>query len=393
MLLKKSKMILMLMMTVFIWNTGFAQSYVEQHGQLKVSGNRIVDKNDKVVTMRGMSLYCWADQGTQFYTATAINRLVSEWKCTVIRIPVLPANTSYAASIAKTAIKACIANGVYAILDWHSMGRAQDSIDLAIDFFKSMATLYGNTPNLIYETWNEPVSENWSTIKSYHTKVIEAIRSIDPDNIILCGNPLFDQKPLDAANDPIKTSTNIAYTVHFYAATHKASVRSNVSDALAKGVAVFASEYGTCASNGAGSIDETETKAWWSFLDQNCVGSTNWSVAALDETSAAFKIKTNPRTWTDADLKPSGVLVKAYLVDKNKGEVAVRIPYLARGENNTGKRSYGYSFVADNIKADDAFMLNGARVKINISGKRPAHGYYAVKLDGNRNVSGIDYVK
>jgi len=33
--------------------------------------------------------------------------------------------------------------------------------------------------------------------------IIKTIRAIDPDNIIICGNPNWDQQPQNAAADPI----------------------------------------------------------------------------------------------------------------------------------------------------------------------------------------------
>lgn len=42
-----------------------------------------------------------------------------------------------------------------------------------------------------------------------------AIRAEDPDNIIICGTPQWDQKVMDAANDPITDVPNIMYTLHY----------------------------------------------------------------------------------------------------------------------------------------------------------------------------------
>src|ERR1022692_5262031 len=78
----------------------------------------------------GMSLYCWAPQGKKFFNTTAIGHLAHDWKCTVIRIAVLPRdcknNPTDELNRVKTVIDACIENGIYAIIDWHSMeiGRA-----------------------------------------------------------------------------------------------------------------------------------------------------------------------------------------------------------------------------------------------------------------------------
>ena len=171
----------------------------------------------------------------------------------------------------------------------------------------------------MYEPWNEPVQESWPVIKAYHEAVISKIRPIDPDSIIICGNRHWDQECAEASRDPITSSKNIAYSIHFYAATHRQSLRKNGETALKNGIALFATEYGTSSASGGGAYDPAETKLWWDWLDANHIGSANWSAAALGETSAAFKpgaSATGP--WTDAMLKPSGILVRDYIISKAK---------------------------------------------------------------------------
>jgi len=321
-----SKIILALFVCLTFVSAGFGQqTFVGVHGRLSVKGNKIVDKNDEPVVLHGMSLYPWASQGTQFYNASAINHLVQDWKCTVIRIAILPGayrrNPTNEINKLKIVMDACIANGIYAIIDWHSMAGAQRDVASAQSFFTTVAAAYGKTPNIIYEPWNEPVQESWAVIKSYHEAVITKIRAIDPDNIIVCGNRNWDQQPAEAARNPITISTNIAYSIHFYSGTHRQSLRNNGSAALENGVALFATEYGTSSSSGNGGYDPTETQLWWNWLDANQISSANWSVAALGETSAAFRpgaSATGP--WPDAILKPSGLLVRSYILSKSQSE-------------------------------------------------------------------------
>ena len=157
-------------------------TFVGVHGRLSVKGNKIVDKNGNPTTLHGMSLYCWATQGTQFFNTSAINHLAQDWKCTVIRIAILPREyqqnpTAEMAKI-KTVMDACIDNGIYAIIDWHSMGGAQNDLANSQNFFTAVATEYGKTPNIMYEPWNEPVQEAWPVIKAYHEAVISKIRPL-----------------------------------------------------------------------------------------------------------------------------------------------------------------------------------------------------------------------
>ncbi|MGB8297347.1 MAG: glycoside hydrolase family 5 protein [Polyangia bacterium] len=304
-------------------STGSAPSGtpVSVHGQLKVVGNQIVDQNGKVIALHGMSMYPWNTQGTQFYNASAVGHLAKDLDCAILRIPILPNSLSTQTPLVQAVVDACIANGIYAIIDWHGSTAAS----AASTFFASMATAYGNTPNVMYEIWNEPSGVTWPTIKTYHETVVAAIRAIDPDNIILLGTPNWDQQPNLAAADPVTTSTNLAYTFHFYAYTHKfAAFGSGVSKALASGIAIFVTEYGGCASTGNGTFDATELQTWWDFLDTNNIGCTNWSVETNGETSAIFTTtanKTGP--WTTAEItNPDGTTILNYIQSKYAATVA-----------------------------------------------------------------------
>lgn len=369
---------------LFLFSLSLAQpTPVGVNGQLRVQGNRIVNKNGVPVALHGMSMYAWAQQGLQFYNATAIRRLVQEWKCTVIRIPILPDKVGTQTNQVKTVVDACIANGVYAILDWHSMEGA--NAGAASTYFKDMAAVYGNIPNVMYETWNEPVNENWATIKSYHEQVIQAIRSVDPDNIIICGTPQWDQRPDLAAANPITLSTNIAYSLHFYAASHKQNIRASAAAALSRGIALFSTEYGTSEASGTGTFDAAETRLWWNFLHANGIGSANWSVSALGETSAAFNNGTSATNWTDSNLKPSGSLVKAFIMSKY--DVTVTVGIKGR-ESNPGRYAIGkgMDFSAAAAQAD-VYTVHGARIT-KVARSLPANGSYILRGGPDGKVKG-----
>jgi endoglucanase len=306
-------------------NTGSAPSGtpVSVHGQLKVVGNQIVDQNGKVITLHGMSMYAWNTLGTKFYNASAVGHLAKDLDCAILRIPILPNSLTTQTPLVKTVVDACIANGIYAIIDWHSGAGAVASA--ASTFFTSMAQAYGNTPNVMYETWNEPSGTTWPTIKTYHETVVAAIRAVDPDNIILLGTPNWDQQPNLAAADPVTTSTNLAYTFHFYANSHPfASYSPNVTKALAAGVAVFVTEYGGCSSNGGGTFNASELQLYWNYLDQNNIGCTNWSVETNGETSAVFTTSANSNgPWTTAEItNPDGTTIFNYIQSKYAATVA-----------------------------------------------------------------------
>jgi len=189
-----------------------------------------------------------------------------------------------------------------------------------ISFFQQISQKYGSQPNIIYETFNEPLQVSWSNdVKPYHVAVVAAIRANDPNNIIVLGTTTWSQDVDVAANDPVSGS-NLCYTLHYYAATHKQSLRDKATAALNKGVCIFVTEYGTVSADGGGGVDTASSNEWWTFLEANKISYANWAVDAKSEGSAALVPGTQPsQVGSDSVLTASGKLVKAKLLASNNG--------------------------------------------------------------------------
>jgi len=301
---------------------------VERHGRLTVSGNRILDQHGNPVVLRGMSLYWsqWDDNG-KYYNADCIEWLKEDWHCTVVRAAMavesggyLSNSTAEKAKI-KTVIDACIDQGIYVIVDWHDHN-AQNHQEQAVAFFEEIADEYGEYPNLIYEIFNEPMQVSWANvIKPYANAVVDAIRAIDEDNLIVVGTPTWSQDVDIATASPL-IQTNIAYDLHFYAATHKLSLRKKAMTALNRGYALFVSEFGTCESNGSGVMDVIEVEKWMNFMEYHQISWCNWSIADKEETSAALKPGASETGgWSAAQISESGLLIRNYIINGNTGQI------------------------------------------------------------------------
>ena len=299
-----------------------AQLFVAEHGQLQVEGNQIVDQSGEVIQLRGMSLYWsqWNSDSLQkknkFYTSGTVKWLRDDWKCTVVRAAMGVEDTlGYAVdSLQETQVTtvadAAIEHGIYVIIDYHSH-LAHENPALAKKFFAKMAKRYAGKPNVIYETYNEPRTDDWSAVKAYHEEVIEVIRQYDKENIIIAGTPFYCQHIDKAANNPLSDS-NVAYAVHYYAAKH--DFRTQTKSAMDKGIAVFISEYGTVDYNGQGDPSVKGSQDWWTFLDENNIGNCNWSLHDLLEGASALKLGASPDGgWGEDELTASGKLVRDYL--------------------------------------------------------------------------------
>ena len=289
---------------------------------LSVQGNQI-KANGQPASFSGNSLF-WSNTGwggEKYYNANAVAWLKSNWKSTLVRAamgvdesggylsdPVNNKNRVLAVA------DAAIANDMYVIIDWHSH-RAEQNQAQAIAFFQDMARRYGNTNNVIYEIYNEPLHVSWSgTIKPYAQAVIAAIRAIDLDNLIVVGTPTWSQDVDVASRDPITGYANIAYTLHFYAGTHGQFLRDKAQTALNNGIALFVTEWGTVNADGNGAVATSETNAWVAFMKQRKLSNANWALNDKSEgASALVPGASSSGGWGASQLTASGTLVKSII--------------------------------------------------------------------------------
>ncbi|WP_427454347.1 glycoside hydrolase family 5 protein [Litorimonas sp. WD9-15] len=299
---------------------------VSEHGQLSVSGPHITDQSDNIISLAGPSFF-WSNTGWQqerFYTKGTVATFAKDWNAGIIRVAMgAQGNGSYLddedGNIDRvvTVVNAAIKNGLYVIVDWHSHQAEQD-IEEAKLFFTALAEAYGETPNLIYEIYNEPLdTTDWDTVvKPYAEELIETIRAVDPDNLIIVGTQSWAQDVDKAADNPITGHANILYALHFYAASHKAELRKKAQYAIDKGLPLIISEWGTVTYNGDGYMDAKSTRKWMEFAKKNNLSHLNWSVSDKNETASMFKPGASSEGgWTDEDLTPSGLLARDIMRD------------------------------------------------------------------------------
>ena len=286
-------------------------------------------------SIAGMSMF-WSSfvaDGGKFYTSAVVQTLKNDWKAKLVRAAMgVEGPTGYLSdptsnlNRVKTVVDAAIANDMYVIIDWHTHN-AEDFQPQAITFFQDMARTYGNTNNVIYEIYNEPDcptgtamcgwdnKTSWAEIKDYAQEVIAAIRAIDSDNLIIVGTPFYSQFVDEASESPIN-DVNVAYTLHFYAASHKGQERNRAITALKNGIPLFVTEWGTVSASGDGAMDVAESNTWMQFLYDNNISHANWSISDKAEGASILKPGSNGQDgWTDSDLTQSGLYVKSQVID------------------------------------------------------------------------------
>jgi Endoglucanase len=321
--MKRTKISTILLLVLLARVSLMAQP-VKEHGQLWVDGTQLKDKNGKAVVLRGIS-YGWHNWWPRFYNAGTVKWLSNDWGCSVLRLAIgVEPDSGYikqpnwSRKLLTTSVDAAIKEGVYVIIDWHSHNIR---LDEAKAFFTDMAQTYGKYPNIIYELFNEPDKETWPEVKAYSTELIATIRKYDANNVILVGNPHWDQDVNIVADDPITGYKNIMYTLHFYAATHKQWLRDRADYALKKGIPLFVSECSSMFANGNGKLDYTEMQAWIDWMEKAQISWAIWSVADKNETCSMIKPTASSQgKWSEADLTESGYydrkLIRGFNVDR-----------------------------------------------------------------------------
>ena len=287
---------------------------VEENGQLQVIGTQLSNEQGEPLVLRGASLG-WHNLWPRFYNEGAVKWLAEDWQCTVVRAAMgleiednYRENPEFALQCITPVIEAAIDNGIYVIIDFHAHKKY---LEEAKQFFAEMATTYGEYPNVIYEIWNEPDYFEWEEVKAYSEEVIEVIRAIDPDNIILVGSPHWDQDLHLVAADPIQNVSNILYTMHFYAATHEAWLRDRTDAAIAAGIPIFVSECGGSEANGDGRLGTEEWETYVEWMESRQISWVAWSVSDKNETCSMLLPRAEAEgNWTEDLLKPWGKLAR-----------------------------------------------------------------------------------
>ncbi|MFZ5892080.1 MAG: glycoside hydrolase family 5 protein [Myxococcota bacterium] len=282
---------------------------VEAHGQLSVMGPDLVNKNGDPVQLKGVSSM-WLNWENDGYAENpqALVWMRDHWGLSVIRaaMGIDPAG-AYLADPAKakrqvrTIVDNAIAAGVYVIIDWHDHN-APAHVNDAVAFFTEMAQAYAGVPNVIYETFNEPVNLTWpGEIKPYHETVVAAIRAVEPNSVIILGTPNYSQDVDIAAASPLE-GNNLMYTLHFYSCTHGGYLMSKLQAARSKGLPMFVTEWGATHADGGrdGKVCLTEAAQWMDLLKAAKVGWAAWKLDNCTPDSTCLVASGAPLTggWT-----------------------------------------------------------------------------------------------
>ena len=294
---------------------------------LHVEGTQLVDKKGKAVQLKGISTHgiAWYPE---YINEECFRELKEDWGADIVRLAMYTAedggyltdgNPEELKALIEKGVNLATENGMYVIIDWHMLhdGDPNSHVEEAAAFFDEMSAKFADYTNVLYEICNEPNTTDWNGITAYADRVIPVIRNNAPDAVVIVGTPSYSSLIMAPTYAPLSYD-NVMYALHFYAATHRESIRKDLLSALEKGLPVFVSEYGICYSSGNGDIDYESAEAWAALLDENMVSSCAWNLSAKEETCALLKPGVSKTSgFATEDLSDSGRWVLNYLSGKD----------------------------------------------------------------------------
>ena len=291
---------------------------VGNHGQLRVSGTDLVDKNGQKYQLKGVSTHgiAWFPD---YVNADAFRTLRDNWGANLVRIAMYTdeyggycsgGNKDNLESLVSKGVEACTDLGMYVIIDWHVLNdhNPNNNIADAKVFFDRMSRKYASNVNVIYEICNEPNDgTTWADIKKYADVIIPIIRKNSPNAVIIVGTPTWSQDVDQVAANPPAITENVMYAVHFYAATHGDNIRNKVKTAIAAGTPVFISEFSICDASGNGGIDYNSAEIWKNLINSYNLSYAGWSLCNKAETSALISSGCSKLSgWETSELSATG---------------------------------------------------------------------------------------
>jgi hypothetical protein len=177
--------------------------------RLRVVGNRIVDPGGKPRVLNGLNIGDIVELKQEGHLSEEYFRKMAEWGAQVVRIPIHPGNyREYGQEQTFTLIDRAVEwskiNGMYVIIDWHSIGNMINGNFLSPSniyyttkeetkaFWRSVAERYKNEPAVaFYEIFNEPAACSsllwdrltWTAWRDTADEVIDVIYANNPKAI------------------------------------------------------------------------------------------------------------------------------------------------------------------------------------------------------------------
>lgn len=305
-----------------ITDSGKTQDYsVSKNGWLSVNSTNLQNEKKQNIQLTGLSSH-----GIQWYsdiiTYNNLKQLKNDWGINIFRVAMYSeayiSNPEELKQKLINIVDYCIDLDMYVIIDWHILNDSNPNTyyEQSNTFFNELSKKYESTPNVIYEICNEPNGNvvTWDDeIKPYAEKIINTIRTNNPNSLIIVGTPDWCKKLKPVADNPLDYD-NIAYSCHFYSGSHGKDLQNDIDYALNKNICIFVSECGLTDATGDGQLYFDEFNEWIDFLNKRNISWLFWSFSAKNESSSILL----PEYTLNSTNENSSNNINNYLSDSGK---------------------------------------------------------------------------
>ena len=245
---------------------------------LSTDGNKIVDSDGNQVILHGVNR-----SGLEYdKTGNRMSRpefeyIINDWQAKIIRLPFnqewIMTDDAYNERLDEV-IGWIKNNGAYVILDlqWKNstekIPRIPDS--QAVEMWKKLATRYKDDPAILYDIHNEAHDISFEEWRARAIEIIEGIRSVHPNSLILVSGLNWAKDIGVWARDPLSYQ-NIIYSLHIYPWFSGSDQFDALIGEFSDQIPIFVGEFGGYGEN------INWGKQLISYLYEKKLGWTAWS--------------------------------------------------------------------------------------------------------------------
>ncbi len=199
--------------------------------RLAASASRLLDPNGNQAVLKGLM----APEPTWLYARGLFNekyfQQIHAAGARVIRVPVFPNEWEQDGDYLWRYLDPVVAwagqNDMYVIIDWHVIGNIttgagahmpplkENAKALTLKFWQLTAHYFRNTPNVMFEIWNEPESISAGDWRQEAAGLVKEIRDQGANQVVIVGGINFAKDLSWELSDPIP-DPNLAFAAHIY---------------------------------------------------------------------------------------------------------------------------------------------------------------------------------
>jgi aryl-phospho-beta-D-glucosidase BglC (GH1 family) len=226
--------------------------------RLHVSGNQIADEEGRTIVLQGIMPPDPAVLDQRGHFNHEFFSGIQATNSNVIRIPVHPENwvkdKDYLWRYLDPIVRWAGELGMYVVIDWHYIGNVATGAgpqmpeidnqpkELTIEFWQLTADYFRNTPNVIFEIFNEPQNISADEWRRSAGEIVTTIRAQGSNKLIIVGGIDYGKDLAWVIANPISDG-NLAYASHIYP-VHSSSMWANWFGKVAEKYPVVITEWG-----------------------------------------------------------------------------------------------------------------------------------------------------